>query len=115
METRLKGKAAIVTGANRGIGKAIAARLASEGAPVVLCARDGNLLEHTVKEIESAAYSAKKERDIIDPQIIEALGNAQCGTINGLLITAKTVRRNYAAKEAHTTSSRPVKIKDSAR
>src|ERR1700722_2842532 len=58
METRLKGKAAIVTGANRGIGKAIAVRLASEGAQVVLCARDGNLLEHTVKEIESAGGRA---------------------------------------------------------
>lgn len=64
-----------------------------------------------LKEIESAAYAAKKERDIIDPEIIEALGNAQCGTINGLLIEAKTVRRHYKATEAHITSSRPVKIK----
>jgi predicted phage-related endonuclease len=64
-----------------------------------------------LKEIESAAYAAKKEREIIDPEIIAALGNAQCGTINGLLIEAKTVRRHYKAAEAHTTSSRPVKIK----
>ena len=65
METRLKGKTAIVTGANRGIGKAIAVRLASEGAQVVLCARDGNLLERAVKEIESAGgRSAAVEMDL---------------------------------------------------
>jgi NAD(P)-dependent dehydrogenase (short-subunit alcohol dehydrogenase family) len=52
MEKRLTGKTAIVTGASRGIGRAIAARLAGEGARVVLCARDGNLMEHAVKNIE---------------------------------------------------------------
>ena len=58
METRLKGKTAIVTGASRGIGSAIALRLAGEGAQVVLCARDENLMEHAVKEIESAGGRA---------------------------------------------------------
>jgi NAD(P)-dependent dehydrogenase (short-subunit alcohol dehydrogenase family) len=58
MGKRLTGKTAIVTGASRGIGRAIAMRLAGEGARVVLCARDGNLLEQAVKEIESAAGHA---------------------------------------------------------
>ena len=58
MEQRLKGKTAIVTGANRGIGKAIAARLANEGARVVLCARDAELLKEAVREIESASGTA---------------------------------------------------------
>lgn len=58
MEKRLNGKTAIVTGASRGIGRAIALRLAGEGAQVVLCARDGNLMEHAVKEIERAGGRA---------------------------------------------------------
>jgi 3-oxoacyl-[acyl-carrier protein] reductase len=58
METRLKGKTAIVTGASRGIGKAIALRLAGEGAQVALCARDENLMESAVKQIESAGGRA---------------------------------------------------------
>jgi 3-oxoacyl-[acyl-carrier protein] reductase len=58
MEYRLKGKTAIVTGANRGIGKSIALRLAAEGADTVLCARDENLLKDAVSEIESAGGHA---------------------------------------------------------
>jgi NAD(P)-dependent dehydrogenase (short-subunit alcohol dehydrogenase family) len=58
MEKRLTGKTAIVTGASRGIGKAIALRLAAEGADTVLCARDGSLLKDAVNEIESAGGNA---------------------------------------------------------
>jgi 3-oxoacyl-[acyl-carrier protein] reductase len=60
MESRLKGKTAIVTGASRGIGRAIAMRLAGEGAQVVLCARDGNLMEHAVKEIQRGGGHASQ-------------------------------------------------------
>src|SRR5215472_14729372 len=58
MDKRLNGKAAIITGANRGIGRAIAARLAQEGARVVLCARDEKLLKETGRQIASAGGSA---------------------------------------------------------
>jgi NAD(P)-dependent dehydrogenase (short-subunit alcohol dehydrogenase family) len=52
MDKRLNGKTAIVTGSNRGIGRAIAQRLAAEGARVVLAARDAALLESTASEIK---------------------------------------------------------------
>lgn len=55
---RLAGKVAIVTGASKGIGAAIAARFAAEGAHVALCARSAAALEATVTAIRAAGGSA---------------------------------------------------------
>ena len=49
MDLKLKGKRALVTGATRGIGRAIAAQLASEGAAVSICARNRRDVEAAVK------------------------------------------------------------------
>src|SRR5690349_789512 len=54
----LKGKTAIVTGSSRGIGRAIALRLAGDGASVVVCARSADALNDVVREITSAGGSA---------------------------------------------------------
>ena len=48
----LEGKAALVTGASRGIGKAIAKVLAKSGAQVVCCARNQEHLLQTCSEVE---------------------------------------------------------------
>jgi 3-oxoacyl-[acyl-carrier protein] reductase len=55
---KLTGKTAIVTGASRGIGRAIAIRLAKEGAQVALSARDAALLDSAVREIQQAGGTA---------------------------------------------------------
>ena len=54
----LKGKNAIVTGSSRGIGRAIAVRLAREGAHVVVCARSADALNGVVREITSGGGAA---------------------------------------------------------
>jgi 3-oxoacyl-[acyl-carrier protein] reductase len=46
----LQGKIAVVTGASRGIGRAIALKLAVEGARCVLCARSADDLEDAARE-----------------------------------------------------------------
>jgi NAD(P)-dependent dehydrogenase (short-subunit alcohol dehydrogenase family) len=55
----LAGKTTIVTGASRGIGRAIAMRLATEGARAVLCARDAAALNEVRAAIQAAGGAAE--------------------------------------------------------
>lgn len=85
----LKGKTALVTGASRGIGEAIAARLAMEGARVVVSARtveegDSKLpgtLSHTVERIKAAGGEASLiKADLSSAEDRERLVEATIGT-----------------------------------
>jgi len=51
MELGLKNKVALVTASSRGLGKAVAWGLAREGAKLVICARNKEVLEQTADEI----------------------------------------------------------------
>ena len=51
MDLGLGGKSVVITGASRGIGKAIALGFADEGANVSLCARGAETLDETAQEI----------------------------------------------------------------
>jgi 3-oxoacyl-[acyl-carrier protein] reductase len=69
----LTGRVALVTGASRGIGRAIAARLAAQGATVVAAAREQNAAA-TVDEITAAGGKAEVASvDVSDAAAIDAL------------------------------------------
>ncbi len=55
MDLKLKGKKAIITGSTKGIGKAIALSLASEGCQVVVTGRDKDQVEKTAQEIKKVS------------------------------------------------------------
>ena len=71
----LNGQIAVVTGAGRGIGRAISLRLALMGARVLLVARDLARIESVRAEIEAAGgVSETAPCDLTQPDSISALG-----------------------------------------
>jgi NAD(P)-dependent dehydrogenase (short-subunit alcohol dehydrogenase family) len=87
----VEGKTAIVTGASRGIGRAIALRLAREGARVVLCARDGEALKRAVEEMEAAAgstngWAAAIALDLRRPESAARLADFAVSRFGGIAI-----------------------------
>jgi 3-oxoacyl-[acyl-carrier protein] reductase len=54
MDLGLKGKKAIITGATRGIGRAIAETLAAEGADIAICARNGDQVAEAVAALKKS-------------------------------------------------------------
>ena len=74
MDFELRGKLVLVTGASRGIGKAIALMLADQGADLIICGRNQDALNSAVKDIQlkggqawgfQADVSKRRNRDVI--------------------------------------------------
>ena len=103
MHNELKGKVAIVTGASKGIGKAIAIELANKGADVAILARTKDKLEELKKHIENN-YNVKSlvlTADVSDSKQIEDKFNLvkeQLGRIDILVNNAGVNKRKNIHK-----------------
>jgi 3-oxoacyl-[acyl-carrier protein] reductase len=81
----LDGKTAIVTGASRGIGRAIAVKLADEGASVVLTARDSGLLDSAIRQItESGGRAVRIAADLREPGAAAAIAKHAIHAFGGI-------------------------------
>jgi 3-oxoacyl-[acyl-carrier protein] reductase len=85
MELELKGKVAMITGASRGIGRAIAAAMAAEGARLSLCARGAEALEKAAAELRAAgAEVLAHPADQTDPAAVERWVKATVAHFGGV-------------------------------
>ncbi len=69
----LAGQGAIVTGGGKGIGRAIAIRLAQEGVAVAICGREAAAIEATVSDIaETGGRALGRTLDVSDTNAVDA-------------------------------------------
>jgi NAD(P)-dependent dehydrogenase (short-subunit alcohol dehydrogenase family) len=92
METGLGGKVALVTGASKGIGLAIAAAFAREGASVMLSSRKQDALDEAVAGIDgdTAVFAANAG----DPEAAEACVEATIERFGGIDVLVNNAATN---------------------
>src|SRR4051794_31038594 len=82
---KLEGKTALITGASRGLGRALAKELAERGVKVALVARERGPLDEVVAEIRAAGGVAHAlAADIGDKRAILPLAGAAAALVGSI-------------------------------
>jgi len=105
MEKRLSDKVAIVTGASRGIGRAISVALAKEAATVVLAARSVRKLQETAEQVTAAGGKAQIiPTELTDEQSIKDLVKVTGEKFGRLDILVNNAGITHSAKLEETAT-----------
>ncbi len=100
MDLGLKGKKAIVTGATRGIGRAIAELLTDEGADVAICARNAGQVEEAVGALKSKGVNAIGSAvDVMDGDALKSWVSSAAKDLGGLDILVANVSAGGAGAD----------------
>jgi 3-oxoacyl-[acyl-carrier protein] reductase len=99
MDLGLTGKKALITGATKGIGRAIAETLLAEGASVSICARNAEGLQQAVEEMSSLGTVVGHVVDAADGDAVAAWVAASAEQLGGIDIYV----HNTSGKPAKTT------------
>ena len=97
MDLGLQGKRALVTGATKGLGRAIAETLLAEGASVSICARTAEDVDTAVKELSTRGNAFGTAVDAADSASLQAWVAASQEALGGIDIYV------------HNTSAKPSK------
>lgn len=101
--SHLRGKVAVVTGAGRGIGRAIATAYALAGASVCCCARTETEILETVSDIRKAGgRAAARVLDVTDEQSVHSMFEYTVEKFNGvdILVVNAGISLNASVMES---------------
>ena len=102
MQIDLSGRKALVTGGSRGLGRAVALRLACSGAEVAILARDGDQLRHAADALAEASGRRvlPLQCDLTRPEAIESSLSSLLSAFGGVDILVNnagtSLRRPFA-------------------
>jgi dehydrogenase/reductase SDR family protein 4 len=102
MEDRLDGKVAIVTGANRGIGAAVARELARAGARVVLAARGAEALQEVARSLDGSGHAVPTDVGRIED--LDRLVDATVEKFGGVDVLVNNAGMAPPAKQIYNVS-----------